>query len=330
MTMNRFAHANAHTVEEAVETLGEACRPLAGGTDLLSLMKEGLVSPDRLVNLKTIAGLDHVDEREDGWHIGAMTSLAELAAHPSINGRRDVACLYESINQAASPQIRHMATVGGSLMQRPRCWYFRNRLTRCWLKGGRRCLAVQGENKYHAVLGRSPCNAVHPSDPAVALSALDASVVVAGPAGLRSIPLSGFYQSPSRDARKETVIALDEVITEIFVPAPDQASRGTYVKAAERGSWDFALASTAIQLAFSGRTVRDARVVLGGVAQIPWRAVDAEDALKGRELSPEVIKQAAQVATAAARSMTQNEYKVDLTQGVVRQALRDLLSSRSS
>ena len=324
MTMNRFAYANGSSVEEVAAVLDVGCRPLAGGTDLLGLMKEGLIAPQRLVNLKTIPGLDQVQEGDDGLHIGALVSLSQLAAHPSISQRQELACLYESIVQSASPQIRHMATVAGNLVQQPRCWYFRNRLVPCWRKGGQRCFAVRGENKHHTILGKGPCRAVHPSDPAVALLALGSSVEIAGSRGQRMVPLGDFYRLPTRDARQDTVLALDELITRIPVPMPPVGSRSSYVKIAERGSWDFALVSVAVQLAFSGEVVQEARVVLGGVAPMPWPAVEAEQSLVGKPLSPEVLEQAVAAATVGARPLQQNGYKIDLVQGAVRQALRDL------
>jgi xanthine dehydrogenase YagS FAD-binding subunit len=226
--------------------------------------------------------------------------------------------------QSASPQIRHMATVAGNLVQQPRCWYFRNELVPCWRKGGKRCFAVRGENKYHTILGKGPCHAVHPSDPAVALLALGGSVEIAGPAGQRTVPLGDLYRLPTQDARQDTVLALDELITGVFVPTPPPGSTSTYVKIAERESWDFALVSVAVRLTFSGKVVQEARVVLGGVAPVPWSGLDAERSLVGKPLSSKVIQQAAESATAGAHPLRQNDYKIGLVQGAVRQALHAL------
>ena len=324
MTMDRFAHANGTSVEEVVRILDEDCRPLAGGTDLLGLMKEGLAAPGKLVSLRTIPELDGVREQKDGWHIGATTPLSRLAAHPSISQQQDLACLYEAISHTASPQLRNMATIAGSLAQRPRCWYYRNNLVPCWRKGGELCYAFRGENKYHTVLGRGPCHAVHPSDPAVALMALDASVVMVSPSGQRTISLSDFYRLPTQDNRQNNVLAPNELITEVRIPRPSTGSRGTYAKVAERQSWDHALVSVAVQLTFAEAVIGEARVVLGGVASVPWRAPEAKKALAGSPLSPEVIERAAQAATAAAQPLEHNGYKVEMTRGVVRQALREL------
>lgn len=324
MAMNRFAYASAHSVEEALEVLGDGCRPLAGGTDLLAMLKEGLIAPSSLVDLKRVPEMSGVCVQGGMFHIGALTPLSHLLADPDIGERESMSCLYGALLHTASPQIRHMATIGGNLLQRPRCWYFRNKLTHCLRKGGRTCFAFRGENKYHAVLGGGPCYIVHPSDPAVALLALDASVVVTGSTGARTVPLGDFYLLPRHDPHREVALASDELLAEILVPVPADSVRGTYLKVAERGAWDFATASVAVQLAFSGETVRRARVALGGAAPVPWRARDAEEALLGASLSDEAIAQAARAATAGARPLAQNGYKIDLIQGVVRQALRRL------
>lgn len=322
MAMHSFAYATAHSVQEALEVLSAECRPLAGGTDLVGMMKEELIAPPKLVNLKRIPGLDQVEEREDGLHIGALTVLSQLMTTPSVSRRKELACLYQALLRTASPQLRHMATLGGNLLQRPRCWYFRNKLTHCLRKGGERCFAFRGENKYHAILGGGPCYIVHPSDPAVALLALDAAVTVEGAGSTRRVPLTDFYLLPGVDPHNEVALAADELVTEVFIPAPKAGSRGTYLKAAERGSWDLALVSLAVQLHFSGQVVEKARVALGGVAPVPWRAREAENVLLGNRLTDHVIEQAARAATAGARPLAQNGYKIDLAQGLVRQALR--------
>jgi xanthine dehydrogenase YagS FAD-binding subunit len=329
MAMNRFAYARATTLEAALEAITEECRPLAGGTDLVAMMKEELASPERLVDLKRIPDLGQVREEGDGLRIGALVKLSALLADPAVRQRPALACLYEALLATASPQLRHMATLGGNLMQRPRCWYFRNKLTHCLRKGGQRCFAFRGESKYHAILGGGPCYIVHPSDPAVGLLALDASVVVAGKGGTRTVPLAGFYLLPMQDAHREAALGADELVTEVLIPSPAAGTRGTYVKVAERQAWDFALLSAAVQLTFDGEAVRAARVALGAVAPVPWRAKDAEDVLTGSALTADVIERAAQAATTGARPLAQNAYKVELAQGVVRQALRQLQAEQA-
>jgi xanthine dehydrogenase YagS FAD-binding subunit len=322
MAMNRFAYARAASLPEALEAVGEQCFPLAGGTDLLSMIKEDLLAPECLVDIKRVPDLDRIEEREDGLHIGALARLSALANDPDVSEKDAMACLYEALLNTASPQLRHMATIGGNLLQRPRCWYFRNKLTHCLRKGGRTCYAFRGENKYHAILGGGPCYIVHPSDPAVALLALGASVVVVGPEGSRTVPLSDFYLLPRDDAHREVALGPGELLTEIVVPSPPEGSRGTYRKVAERQAWDFSLVSAAVQLALDGDVVRSARVALGGVAPVPWQAEEAEQALVGQPLSDAAIDAVSVAATSGARPLEQNAYKVELAQGVVREALR--------
>jgi xanthine dehydrogenase YagS FAD-binding subunit len=302
MGMDRFAYARATTLEDALEALTEGCRPLAGGTDLVAMMKEELVSPERLVDLKRIPDLDQVRAEDDGLHIGALIKLSALAADPALRDQPGVACLYEALLATASPQLRHMATLGGNLLQRPRCWYFRNKLT---------------------------CYIVHPSDPAVALLAVDASVVVAVGGRTHTIPIDEFYLLPSQDPHREVELAQDELVTEVVIPRPGEGSRGIYVKVGERQAWDFGLLSAAVQLRFDGDTVRQARIVLGAVAPVPWRARDAEDVLVGSALTAEVIERTAEASTVGARPLAQNAYKVELAQGVVRQALSQLQTNQA-
>lgn len=320
--MRPFAYARPDTVDEAIQALDEGCRPLAGGTDLLSLMKRRLVVPDRLVSLKRIPDLRGVVRLDGGWRIGARTSLAELADRCPAALRRELGPLFSAASQSASPQLRSAATIGGNLLQRPRCWYFRNPLIRCWRKGGDRCFAASGRNAYHAILGRGPCYAVHPSDPAVALMALDAVVQIAGPDGRRRAPIEDVFTRPQHDHRTETTLGLRELITGLYVPTPARDAVSSYVKVAERAAWDFALASAAVHIAFEGETVSEASIVLGGVASVPWRAKQAEMALVGEALDDRQIDVATAVCTADAAPLSDNAYKIDLVSGVVREALR--------
>jgi xanthine dehydrogenase YagS FAD-binding subunit len=311
-------------VDEALEVLGADCRPLAGGVDLLDRLKEGLIAPSRLVSLKQVGELAQVRVDEDGLHLGAMISLAALETHPALEGSV-WACLRQALGETASPQIRHMATLGGNLLQRPRCWYLRNKLTHCLRKGGPRCFAFRGENQRHAILGGGPCYIVHPSDLAVALLALNASVTLAGPSGTRTVPLEEFYLLPRQDARREAALDDDELLIEVTVPTPAAGARSLYKKVAERGEHDFALASVALQITLTEGVVEQARVALGGVAPVPWRAAEVEAALLGQPLTEAAIQAASLAATAGARPLAQNEYKVELAQGLVREALRALV-----
>jgi xanthine dehydrogenase YagS FAD-binding subunit len=326
MSAQRFSYAAASALDEVLEILAADCRPLAGGVDLLDRIKEGLIAPPRLVGLRQVQELAQVRADAGGVHVGAMTSLASLASHPTVaESGPEWACLRQALAATASPQIRNMATVGGNLLQRPRCWYLRNKLTHCLRKGGRRCFAFRGENERHAILGGGPCYIVHPSDLAVALLALEASVTIASPGGRRSVPLAELYLLPKVDAQREAAIDVGELLVEVLVPGPAASSRGLYLKVAERGERDFALASVAIQASLDQGIVQGIRMALGGVAPVPWRAAEAENALLGQRLTEANIRSASLAATTGARPLAQNAYKVELVQGLVREALRGIV-----
>lgn len=326
--MKSFEWTNPTTINDAVKLLhvsggdiDEAPRPIAGGQDLLTTMKDYTSRPARLVNLKHIRGLDRLTLNARGLTIGALVTLSELEEHAGV--RKSFPGLAEAAHSIATPQIRNLGTVGGNLCQRPRCWYFRLEEVVCLKKGGSECYAAKGENKYNAIIGGGPSYIVHPSDLAPMLLALGARVTVSGAAGRRVIPLDKFFTLPSEgNVRRENVLGNDDIITEVFVPASALAARSTYLKFKERESLDFALASVAaaVQVA-PNRTVRDARIVLGGVAPIPWRVPAAEKFLVGKELQPEVLAEAAKIALADAKPLEKNAYKVPLAQTLVRRAL---------
>jgi xanthine dehydrogenase YagS FAD-binding subunit len=332
--MKSFEWTNPTTINEAVKLLqvsggdiDEAPRPIAGGQDLLTTMKDYTSRPARLVNLKKIRGLDRLTVNARGLTIGALVTLSELEEHAGV--RKSFPGLSEAAHSIATPQIRNLGTVGGNLCQRPRCWYFRLEEVVCLKKGGSECYAASGENKYNAILGGGPSYIVHPSDLAPMLLALGARVTVSGAAGKRVIPLDKFFTLPSEgNIRRENVLGNDDIITEVFVPASALAARSTYLKFKERESLDFALASVAaaVQVA-PNRTVRDARIVLGGVAPIPWRVPAAERFLVGKELKPDVLAEAAKIALADAKPLEKNAYKVPLAQTLVRRALAKVASA---
>jgi xanthine dehydrogenase YagS FAD-binding subunit len=326
--MKSFEWTNPTTINEAVKLLtapggdiDEAPRPIAGGQDLLTTKKDYTSRPARLVNLKNIRGLDRITLNARGLTIGALVTLSELEDHAGV--RKSFPGLAEAAHSIATPQIRNLGTVGGNLCQRPRCWYFRLEEVVCLKKGGSECYAATGENKYNAIIAGGPSFIVHPSDLAPMLLALGARVTVSGAAGKRVIPLDKFFTLPSDgNIRRENVLQNDDIITEVFVPASALAARSTYLKFKERESLDFALASVAaaVQLA-PDRTVRDARIVLGGVAPIPWRVPAAEKFLAGKELKSDVLAEAAKIALADAKPLEKNAYKVPLAQTLVRRAL---------
>ncbi len=331
--MNSFQWANAGTVEDAVKLLkplngkvdpDEKPQAIGGGQDLLTSLKAYIVRPPRVINLKTIAGLDKIEVDDKGaLKLGATATIAQLEENPQV--KEKFPGLVEAAHSIATAQIRNLGTIGGNLCQRPRCWYFRLENYQCRKKGGTECFAKQGENKYNAIFGGGKSNYVHPSDLAPMLVALEATVSIAGPDGARTIPLADFFIMPSIDVRRENVLKDGEIVTQVQVPASPLAARSTYLKFKERDSMDFAIAAVAAAVDLAeNKTVRRARLVLGGVGTIPWHAPAAEEFLAGKLLSEAVVAQAAQIALQGAKPMEQNAYKIPLTQALVRRALTKL------
>jgi xanthine dehydrogenase YagS FAD-binding subunit len=315
-----FGYVRPRSVNEALTQLAApGARVHAGGSDLLGCVREGIVAPARVVSLNKIDELRGVSSSPDGGlRIGAMTSIADIAMHPVVKER--YAALAQAASLIASPQLRNQGTLGGNLCQRPRCWYFRGDY-HCARKGGDTCYAMQGDNRYHAIFGGSSCYVVHPSDSAPALIALGASVRVQGPQGARTVAADAFFVGPDKDVSRETVVNPGELVTEILLPAPAAITKSTYRKVRARGAWDFALAGAAVALTTKDGKVTAARVVLSGVAPIPWRVPAAERALIGQKVDAKAIAQAADAAAAKAEPMEHNGYKVALVHGVVAQAL---------
>lgn len=329
--MNAFEWISPETVADAVTALktapgfvdpDDAARPIAGGQDLLTTMKDYITRPARVVNLKSIRGLDRISfDGKDGLRIGPLVTITQLEEEPIV--RRRFPGLAEAAHSIATPQIRNLGTVGGNLCQRPRCWYFRLEEAKCLKKGGSQCFAATGENKYNAILGGGPSYIVHPSDLAPMLLALGASVFVSGAAGKRIIPLEKFFTLPAEgNLRRENVLQNDDLITEIYVPPSKFAVHSTYLKFKERDSLDFAMSAVAAAVALGpNKAVTEARIVLGGVAPIPWRVPKAESSLIGKTLNSEVLATAARLALEGAAPLQHNAYKIPLTQTLVRRAL---------
>ncbi|MBI4334651.1 MAG: xanthine dehydrogenase family protein subunit M [Chloroflexi bacterium] len=318
--MKNFRYQKASTVKEALAQLkaaGGAAKLMAGGTDLLGEMKDGIARPERVIHLR-IPQLNHIQADSKGLRIGALTPLSQVAAHPQI--KEGYTALAQAAEEMGSPQLRHIGTLGGNLCQRPRCWYYRGEFP-CLKKGGESCYAVAGQNKYHAILGGGPCFMVHPSDTAPALIALGASVKIASPRGERVVPLEQFFISPRQDGSREHILQPDELLAEVQLPPPPEGSRSLYLKARERRCWDFALASVALVQTVKGGACQGARVVLGGVAPIPYRALKAEGVLKGKRIDEALATQAGQLAVFGARPLSQNSYKEELTRTLVRRAV---------
>jgi xanthine dehydrogenase YagS FAD-binding subunit len=318
----RFAYDRPTTLDDAIAQLATGgARPLAGGTDLLGCLRDGVFAAPKLVALGRIPALRGITSHEGGIHIGALTTISEIAGDESIRAR--YAVLAQAAAATASPQLRNQGTLGGNLCQKPRCWYYRGSFP-CLRKGGEQCFAFGGENQYHAILGAERCFYVHPSDIAAALLALDATVHIAGPGVRRAVALAGFFVAPAQDPQRETVLRPDELVTGVSVAEPAAGTRSSYRKVRARGAWDFALAGAALVLRFSGHTVSDARVVLSGVAPVPWRAHEAEAAIKGTRLGAAVLRRAAQAAVAKAEPLAANGYKVALVRGLVEEQLAAL------
>jgi xanthine dehydrogenase YagS FAD-binding subunit len=331
--LKAFAYVNATNEKEAVAALSPSTRDsgasgtaaarsgrpfaalMGGGMDLLGLMKDYIVSPERVVSIRnldqTIAAAD------GGLRIGAAVKIADLVENAQ--ARKMYPALITAAEDVGTPQIRNVGTVGGNIMQRPRCWYFRNEEFNCLKKGGSRCFAVEGENQYHAIFGDGPCHIVHPSSLAVPVIAYGGRLRVAGPNGAREIDAGQFFQMPNQNLYGETVLQPNEIITHVLLPAPGQRSATYEVRFKQSHDWPLAAAS--VNLVMSGSTVKSARVVMGAVAPIPWRAQAAEQVLAGKTITEAIATEAANAALAGARPMTGNAYKVQIAKTAVKRAI---------
>ena len=317
--MRAFSYAQPGTTGEALKILNEhrgQVAVLAGGTDLLSLMKDSVVSPAVVVNVKAISELSGISRQGRHLRIGATTTLTDLIEDSAVSSR------YPSLVQAAegvsSPQIRNMGTVGGDLCQRPRCWYFRCGFGLLARHEGR-SMVEDGDNRYHAILGNGPAHFVSPSSLAPALIALGAEVEVSGPSGSRSVPLADFYRIPRSDGEKEYVLGENELLMEVRIPLRE-SSNATY-EVRQRQALDWPLAAAAVSLNMDGATVRSASVVLGHVAPVPWPSAAAAEVLKGRTLNADLARQAGEAATRGARALSRNGYKIELARVAAARAI---------
>jgi xanthine dehydrogenase YagS FAD-binding subunit len=333
--MSGVEWANPTTVAEALASLSRGAVVKAGGIDLADLVKERLVAPFtsggdppnpparpvRLVNLRSVRGLDRIEEdrEKNELRIGPLVTMAKLAEEPLV--RRRARALAEAAGHAATPQIRNAATVGGNLLQRPRCWYFRQEAFPCRRKGGTTCFAIEGENQYHAIFANGYCAIVHPSAAACALVAHGARLVIAGPQGTREAPLESIFVRPETDVTREHSLAPNEIITEIRVPAPPPGGSSAYTKLGEKESFDWPIAEVAVVLGRAGGKCTSASIVLGAAAPIPWRARAAEDALAGKDLSEDAARAAAKAALTGATPLSQNAYKLQVFEAVVRRTI---------
>ena len=318
--MRAFEYAHPKTVAEAVGLLspqwGET-EILAGGTDLLSLMKNELATPKRVVNIKGIAELRGIRQANSGWRIGALTTLEELAEDKRLD-----AAIRQAAAGVTSPQLRTMGTMGGDLLQRPRCWYYRNGFGLLARDASGKPLVPDGENRYHAILGNSvPAYFVHPSSLAPALMALGASVRLAGPKGERTVALGEFFAVPKAEQDRETVLQPNEILTEIEIAPPELTRSSATYEVRQREAMDWPLATASVAVGMAGGKVGHASIVLGHVAPVPWQAKEASEWLAGKPLNEETAAKAGEAAVRGAKPLRQNAYKVQLAKVAVKRAL---------
>lgn len=316
-----FSYVRAGSLREAVERLSApGTRLHAGGTDLLGCLRDGVLGAKLVVSMSGVKNLRGIHEASDGGlRIGALTTLTEVSQNTLV--RKRYPGLAQAASEVASPQLRNQGTIGGNLCQKPRCWYYRGEF-HCLRKGGGMCYAFEGENQFHAIFGSDNiCCVVHPSDTAPVLVALEATVRIVGPRGTRQVPAGRFFVAPRENVESETVLEPGEIVTDILVPRPAPGLVSAYRKVRARRSWDFALAGVALALSFDGEKIRRSRVVLSGVAPIPWRCPSVEETLTGHRLNAETIARASAAALEGAQPLQNNAYKVPLVRGVMEEQL---------
>ena len=323
--MNPFTLLPVQTMAEAVR---EAAKPAtavkAGGVDLLDRMKEGLDSPERVVSIAHVPGYDGIEAGPPG-RIGALATLAKLAADPGL--RRHYPALADAAEGAATPQIRNMATLGGNLCQRPRCWYYRLAEFDCRKKGGATCYAQEGENRFHAIFDTDLfCVCLHPSAAGVALLAYGAKLETISPRGRRTLAMDDFFHRPIEDPTRENVLGPGEIIERVLLPVARPGARSIYRKLKEKETFDWPIVEACASVTVLSGVVREARVVLGSVAPVPRRAVEAEAVLVGGKASPELAARAAAEAVKNAKPLSQNGYKVEIARVVLERALKEVLA----
>lgn len=325
--MRKFSLVQPENLKELVAFLAKAdgqSALLAGGTDLFSLLKNEILNPEIVVDISGLKELIGLRQEKETIRIGALTTINELASSPLL--QKSLQGLKQAAQSIGSPQLRNVGTVGGNLCQRPRCWYFRDPLFQCRKKGGSRCFALNGRNKYHAIFGGGLCNIVHPSDLAPSLISLEAKIRITSKEGEKEMPLADFFALPSLSLRQENKLQPGEVLTEVIVPKPAAQLKSTYIKFTERGSWDFALVSVAAAAEVQGAILKRPKFVLGGVAPVPWRLTSFEQMIEGKKMDEKTAAGAALEALKEARPMSENAYKVDLASVLLTRATMSLIS----
>jgi xanthine dehydrogenase YagS FAD-binding subunit len=316
-----FAYLNPATEKEAIAALSPEpgkVMAIGGGQDLLARMKDYIAQPDTVLNVKGALDATITPMPGGGLKIGAAVRMADLAEHAQI------VKLYPPFSEAAirvgTPQIRNQGTVGGNLNQRPRCWYYRNEEFLCFKKGGNQCFAPAGENQFHALFGGGPSFIVHPSSLAVPSVAYGATLRLAGPRGERIVAAADYFTLPAQNVRAENVLAPDELLTHVILPAPGTVKSGHY-EVRYKAAYDWPIAFATVLLTMAGDTIKSARVVMGAVAPIPWRSAAAETALAGQRLTEETAAAAAEAALRDARPLSQNAYKIQVAKTAVKRAI---------
>ena len=330
--MRSFELYEPTTVKEAVDTLtrlGSKAKVLAGGSDLVAgVMKDwvdgpGMPLPEALVDVTTIPQLRGIKVDRNGATIGSNMTLTEIIESKEL--KQQFSLLTDAAHSVASPLIRNYATLGGNLNQRPRCWFLRGPDFHCYKKGGDACFSVSGDNRFHAIIGGELCYIVHPSDTATALLALNAQAKIAGPDGERTVPFDNYFISPRENVLRENVLKPNELMVEVFIPTPAPGTKQTWMKLKNRDVYDFALVAVAAAFTVENDNWKDGRVVLGGVAPVPYRATGVENQLKDKNIK-NTIKQAAAIIRTVARPMSMNAYKVDIAQAMVERTILQALA----
>jgi len=335
--MNKFSWYEAKTVEDAVEKVNSTASDIlgkapngasvifkAGGIDLLDLMKEGLINPSTIVSVKSISGLDKIEYSDkDGLKIGTNVTLAELEDNAIIKEKYHA--LHLAVAHAGTPQLRNTATLGGNLAQRTRCWYFRSLDHHCYRKGSGTCFAQEGENEFHAIMKNGVCASVHSSSVATALMAFNASVKISGIAGKkREVSMEKFFVHPETDSRTENVLASNELITSVTLPAVNSNTKSYYIKQGARESHDWAIADVAVVAEISGGVCKNTEVVLGAAAPIPFKALESAKKLEGKAISESAAKAAGKASMKGATPLSGNAYKVPIFETIVERAILKL------
>jgi xanthine dehydrogenase YagS FAD-binding subunit len=320
MTVLPFSFSTATDEDSALAAAATGGRYIAGGTTLVDLMRETVERPQAIVDINALP-YRVIDVQPTRLHIGALVRMSELAGHSAV--RENFPVITQALEQSASPQLRNMASIGGNLLQRPRCLYFRDVTAACNRRTpGSGCAAVDGYNRAHAILGTSAaCAATHPSDLAVALVALDAVVHIRDRHGERQLPIAEFFRTPGNSPDRENALPAGALITAVEVPVTAAARRSGYLKVRDRASYEFALTSAAVALDIAGGQIRSARVAAGGVGTVPWRLPAVEEALTGRPPSPQLFAAAAALATRGATPLSHNGFKVKLLQHTISRQL---------